>query len=410
MKKITVLIILIGTIQLALSQDTKKVLFLGNSYTASNNLPNIVSQMATNTGDVLIYDSYTPGGYRLMNHASNASTLNKINSDGWDFVSLQAQSQETSWAQSQMEIELYPYATQLVNTIRLNNMCSQPLFYMTWGRENGDAINCDFIPWVCTYEGMDDAIRNTYVFMAEENTSEVSPAGAVWRYLRTNHPEIDLYTNDGSHPSLAGSYAAACAFYTMIYKKDPTIITWNSSLSETNANIIKLAAKNVVFDVVNDWDLTANFNFTINNNNVSFSNTYNADLIAWDFGDGSTSSNNNPTHIYNTTGDFEVTLTITSCDRTHFVTKLVSITSLSLNDVSFQSVRVYPNPTTNILQIKGLENNIYNATIYSILGQKVLDYKNMTSPFISLLELEKGTYFLKINYKNITAIKRIVKQ
>jgi hypothetical protein len=32
---------------------------------------------------------------------------------------------------------------------------------MTWGRENGDAQNCEFVPWVCTYEGMADAIRNT---------------------------------------------------------------------------------------------------------------------------------------------------------------------------------------------------------------------------------------------------------
>lgn len=49
------------------SQETRKVLFLGNSYTEANNLPLIVSELATNTGDVLIYDSNTPSGYTFQN-------------------------------------------------------------------------------------------------------------------------------------------------------------------------------------------------------------------------------------------------------------------------------------------------------------------------------------------------------
>ena len=61
--------------------------------------------------------------------------------------------------------------------------------------------------------------------LAETNQPELAPAGAVWRYLRENHPNIPLYSSDGSHPSLAGSYAVACAFYAMIYKKDPTFIS-----------------------------------------------------------------------------------------------------------------------------------------------------------------------------------------
>lgn len=411
MKKILMFITLISTLQIAHSQDTKKVLFLGNSYTAANNLPNLISQMATNTGDVLIYDSNTPGGHRLMNHASNNTTTNKINSDDWDFVTLQAQSQETSFSQAQMEIELYPFASQLVNTIRTNYNCSQPLFYMTWGRENGDNNNCAFIPWVCTYEGMDDAIRSAYIFMAEENTSEVAPVGAIWRYLRANHPEIDLYSNDGSHPSLAGSYAAACAFYTMIFKKDPTLITWNSSLNETHANTIKLATKTIVYNIINDWDYTANFNYTIDDNYVTFTNDYPADSVSWNFGDGLNSVEDNPTHIYESIGDFEVVLTITSCGRTHVVTKTVSITSLSINDYSFEKIVVYPNPALNELHIKGVNKSNLKTKLYNVLGQEIKSFMVIGNTTLSISDIENGTYFLKIFQNNNTSIiKRIIKQ
>ncbi|WP_412987427.1 T9SS type A sorting domain-containing protein [Pontimicrobium sp. IMCC45349] len=410
MQRITILLALIGVFHISFAQETKRVLFLGNSYTASNNLPNLVSQMATNTGDILIYDSNTPGGHRLMNHASNTTTLNKINADNWDFVTLQAQSQETSWSEAQMQTELYPFATQLVNAIHNNNACSQPLFYMTWGRENGDAQNCEFVPWVCTYEGMDDAIRNTYTFMAEENTSELAPVGAVWRYLRTNHPEVDLYSGDGSHPSLAGSYAAACAFYTMIYKKDPTLMTWNSSLSETTANTIKLATKLIVFDVINDWDFTSNFDFTVDNNQVTFTNTYLADTVTWNFDDGNTSSENNPVHTYNATGDFEVTLTITACGRTHTLTKTVNVSNLSINDKDLSVIKIYPNPTQDIINIEAINTENYSATLYSILGQKIKSFDRIINNRISLLEIEQGTYFLEIVSDNTKEIKKIIKQ
>ncbi|MBC8883029.1 hypothetical protein H9X57_05360 [Flavobacterium piscinae] len=41
--------------------STKRTLFLGNSYTATNNLPLMIDNVANSTGDDLIYDSYTPG-------------------------------------------------------------------------------------------------------------------------------------------------------------------------------------------------------------------------------------------------------------------------------------------------------------------------------------------------------------
>ncbi|PKR80208.1 hypothetical protein CW751_11135 [Brumimicrobium salinarum] len=50
---------------LGLSQASKKVLFIGNSYTSVNNLPNLISSLADAAGNTLTYDAYTPGGSQL---------------------------------------------------------------------------------------------------------------------------------------------------------------------------------------------------------------------------------------------------------------------------------------------------------------------------------------------------------
>lgn len=388
------------------AQTTKKVLFLGNSYTAFNNLPSMVNSMAGSTGDILIYDSYTPGGYTLMGHTTNTTTVDKINSNNWDYVTLQAQSQETSQEETQMETNLYPYAESLSNTIRANNECSQPMFYMTWGRENGDAGNCNERPWVCTYEGMDDAIRATYVSLADDNDTEIAPVGAVWRHIRTNHPNLDLYSNDGSHPSLTGSYAAACAFYTMIYKKDPTMISWNSSLPETDANIIKMTAKAIVYDDISNWDFTispamSNYTESINAGEIEFTNTSNDyDSLLWDFGDTNTSTEANPTHTYLTSGTYTVSLTTTKCEKSHTKTKTLNIdVNLSTEEFNIQTFIVSPNPTSKDLNIK--LNKTYKAIkiyVFDIKGKSIIKRTVNDSAILNVdvSTLSNGMYILNI--------------
>jgi hypothetical protein len=89
-----------------LYSQSKKVLFIGNSYTGVNNLPQLVYDVAISVGDTLIFDKHTPGGNRLMNHATNPTALAKINSNDWDHVVLQGQSQEPSFPDAQVETEV----------------------------------------------------------------------------------------------------------------------------------------------------------------------------------------------------------------------------------------------------------------------------------------------------------------
>ena len=106
----------------------KRALFLGNSYTSYNSLPNLVEDIATSLGDSLIHDRNTPGGQTIAGHASNVTSLSKIASQEWDYVILQSQSQEPSFPPSQVANDVYPYAERLTDSIRRNTSCGTPLF------------------------------------------------------------------------------------------------------------------------------------------------------------------------------------------------------------------------------------------------------------------------------------------
>lgn len=299
------------------SQTTKKVLFLGNSYTYVNNLPQIIADAALSVGDILIFDSNTPGGYTLLQHSTNSLSQSKIMAGGWNHVVLQGQSQEPITNES----NFYTGMMNLNTMIKQYNPCSVPLLYMTWGRKNGDAVNCPNIPVMCTYEGMDTTIKRDYLILADRLRTEVSPVSVVWKYLRNNYPSINLYQVDESHPSAEGSYASACCFYTTIFKKNPALITYNFGLNPADAAIIRNAVKINVFDNLSLWDYkkmpVSAFNYIIGSgvNEVIFTNTSQyADNYLWNFGDNTTSSLMSPTHSYTANGTYTVSLTTSNCD------------------------------------------------------------------------------------------------
>lgn len=255
MKKILFsLLILIACMGMAQAQDNvPKVLFIGNSYTEVNNLPMLVKQVTQSAGRDISYEANMPGGCTFAGHCNNQS-MSMIQQGGWDFVVLQAQSQEPSFPDAQVNTETMPYAAQLAQAVYQYNPQGEAMFYMTWGRKYGDEQNGSIFPPIATYEGMDSMLYLRYMMMKEQNNASVCPVGRLWRYIRSNYPQIELYSGDNSHPSIAGSYAAACAFYTMIFKDSPLNITFNSSVNDNDAAIIRQACKTVVLDSMFMWE------------------------------------------------------------------------------------------------------------------------------------------------------------
>jgi Secretion system C-terminal sorting domain/PKD domain len=299
------------------AQLSRKVLFLGNSYTGYNNLPQLVHDVALSAGDTLVFDSHTPGGYQLLSHSADPISQTKIMTGGWNYVVLQGQSQEPITAYNQFTSG----GVALYNLIKQYNPCAVTMPYMTWGRKNGDATNCASFPIMCTYQGMDTTLRKRYLNFTDFTKGEVAPVSMVWNYLRQNFPNINLYQLDESHPSVEGSYAAACCFYAMLFKKDPTLITFNFGLNASDATIIKNAAKTIVFNNLQTWDFkqlpTSIITYQAGSGmkEILFGASSQAQQsYLWDFGDVSTSSSNYQPHTYLANGTYTVSLTTSNCD------------------------------------------------------------------------------------------------
>ena len=342
---------------LIIAQQKKEVLFIGNSYTYVNDLPNLVKEIALSFGDTLIHDSSTPGGANFNGHSSSTQTLAKINQQQWDYVVLQAQSQELSFSPFQVASDSYPYAEILVDSIFANSSCTEPLFFMTWGRKYGDQSNCQFYPPVCTYLGMQQRLRESYLDMTFTHNTSCSPVGMAWKKSIEIDSTLNLYSSDNSHPSIYGSYLAACTFYTSIFKKSAVGSSyWPNAIDSATAYSLQQIGSSTVLDSLSIWNIfNADFDFQQYNNSISFVNlSSNYESLVWDFGDGVTSFDDNPTHTYNSSGGYTISLTVFTNGGclldTFSVNVTVSSTTL-INDLNT------PKELLNITDILGKNAN-----------------------------------------------------
>jgi len=224
----------------------RSVLFLGNSYTFYFDMPTIVQDLASSVGDKLVHDENTTGGYTLENHLADGESIGKIRKGGWDYVVLQEQSTRPVRDIEIVEEQTFAKAAALDSIRHLANPVGDVMFFMTWGRKNSyEGLS---------FEGMNDLLRERYRTMQANQNGLISPVGAVWRYIRDNSPAIELYDPDESHPSNAGSYLSACTFYTSIFQKDPTALSYDFDLSASDAQTIRAAVKAVVFDSLSYWN------------------------------------------------------------------------------------------------------------------------------------------------------------
>lgn len=419
----TTLMLLLTLVIGASGQTTKRAFFIGNSYTYYNNMPAIINSLANAGGDTLIHASSTPGGAQLIQQVSNSTTLNGIRQGNWDFVVIQEQSQKPSFSPTQVAADVLPFAAQLNDSIVAHNPCAETVFFMTWGRKNGDQTNCASYPPICTYAGMQARLRSSYLLMANQNQAICSPVGAAWQVVRDSFPTIELYTADQSHPSYAGSYLAACTFYASLFKKSPVGLSFYGSLSAADAQSLQRIAAMVVLDSLPNWsigayDPLASFTTNTSSGTVSFiNNSSYSHQYQWDFGDASPSSTlANPQHIYAGVGTYSATLIASdSCGNSDTTTQSIVITTITnldkLKNIK-NNISIYPNPTKNYITVNYTEP-IEELRIINLLGIEVFSQKNMNSGknVIHLDTYTRGVYYIELKLNSSLSIsKKLVLQ
>ncbi|MCB9230690.1 MAG: T9SS type A sorting domain-containing protein [Bacteroidia bacterium] len=409
-------LLLLCLCQFSWSQTSKSALFLGNSYTYVNNLPQLVADIATSKGDTLDHDSNAPGGYTLQGHSTNATSLTKINSRPWDYVVLQEQSQLPSFPPNQVASDVYPYADSLHKKIQANDSCTTSLFYMTWGRKNGDQANCANYAPLCTYAGMQARLRTSYLYMGQKY-GEVAPAGAAWKLTRDQNPGIELYQADESHPSLAGSYLVACVFYASMFAKSPVGAYIPAGLNSTDAAILQENARKVVLDSLDNWFMdtaavAAAFTQVQSNPlEITFSNTSaHAKTWHWDFGDGNTSSSASPVHTYTTDGTYIVQLVAYRGCLSDTARDTLTVSSTGFLEVKEnQDFQIFPNPAQNLVTVR-LPRQSQNLTLKDLQGREIAVWKAQSREMhLSLSQIPKGIYLLQVTTREGIFTRKLIK-
>ena len=384
------------------SQIEKQVLFIGNSYTYMNGLPELINQIAISKGNSLIYESHTPGGSTLMQHASNSNLQLLLNTTEWDYVILQEQSQNPSFPPSQVASQVYPYAESLCEDIREANPCTEPVFFMTWGRENGDSQNCASYPPICTYEGMQDRLTESYTEMAQNNESLLAPIGIAWKDIREQHPEINLYSSDGSHPSIQGSYLAACIFYAVLFDDSATNNYTPTNLNINEAQLIQTFANNAVNDNETDYNRypEAHADYEIIGENLHlFNQSIHHDTIHW-VGVSQNITSSEDSLIINLnefTESYEITLIAANqCFESEL---LIQINDLKLSIPNNTSI-IYPNPSSGILKTNLISIDAKTISVYNNIGLLILQDDFKPSMEWDLSHLSNGIYTILLTQKN----------
>ena len=250
---LAICLLFLGYSNIVQGQAIKKVYFIGNSYTAFNDLAGITQYIGASHGDTFEVNTRAPGGTSFSQHSSSPDLFTELRNGQYDAVILQEQSQIPSFPLSQVQSLCFPYAKLLVDSIRAINPTCKIVFYTTWGRENGDAQNCPNWEPVCTFKGMNELLRQRYQQMAKDNKCKAAPIASIWRDLRDS-TNIQLYEADGSHPSPKGSIVAASAIYATLFSKQlNTNIVLQVLTSQEKSQIIQ-TVNGMINDSISYYD------------------------------------------------------------------------------------------------------------------------------------------------------------
>ena len=180
-----------------------RILFIGNSYTARNHLPQLLTRLAAAADSPTRVETgmIVAGGASLRRHWNAGLALQALASSRWDFVVLQEQSTLPLKNPARYHDNVRLFDAAIVGR------GAKTVLYLTWSREQAPHTQ--------------ESISRTVDEIGAEIHALVVPVGPAWHVAMANDADIRLYVDDGSHPTPAGSYLAACVFQVTLFGESP---------------------------------------------------------------------------------------------------------------------------------------------------------------------------------------------
>jgi hypothetical protein len=179
-----------------------RILFIGNSFTQRNDLPSLVAGLLeAGGGEPIETERVIANGASLRRHWNGGTARERLEAGSWDLVVLQEQSTLPikNRARYHENVRLFHPLIQAQG--------ARTALYLTWARRHAPESQRE----------LDAAVDE----IAGELDTVVVPVGPAWEQVLAHPSAPELYDTDGSHPSPAGSYLAACVFYAVLSGRSP---------------------------------------------------------------------------------------------------------------------------------------------------------------------------------------------
>jgi len=209
-RRVHLVIVLIGAAWLARGagarqqdpREVERVLFVGNSLTAFNNLPGLVEALSrTTAGPILSSAAVVYPDHSLEDHWARGDAVRTIGRGGWSFVVLQ----QGPSALPESQVLLREYTKRFDGVIRKAG--ARTALYMVWPSRSRAQDR--------------DGVSRSYTAAAHDVGGLLLPAGDAWRTAWQRDATLPLYADDGLHPSPMGSYLAALVIYQGLTGRSP---------------------------------------------------------------------------------------------------------------------------------------------------------------------------------------------
>lgn len=171
------------------AQEQTSILFIGNSLTYSNNLPQLVKDEALKSGHEVITEMVAKPNYALMDHWADGEIQKLMRINNYDYVVIQQGPSSQAYGRQL----LIDYAQ------KLSELC-----------EKYDCQLAIFMVWPSrTYYHTFDGVIESHKLAAEATDALLCPVGEKWKAHFDSTKNFDYYGPDDFHPSKEGSARAA---------------------------------------------------------------------------------------------------------------------------------------------------------------------------------------------------------